>query len=474
MSDASTVDPPRRARRTDDASERVSALVVAWLDGDPELMGAVLFPDDEPLVFGRGAGEPGEARLVPVRQRPGDNTPLPAARAPWMSRRQLRVQRLAEGKLALENVGKCALTVRRQVVAQAVVGPGELVSLGDGALFLVVERPRVLPASASWREPTQRLGDPDPLGMVGESEAMWALRDHLAFVGRQKGHVLVLGPSGTGKERVAQALHRLSSAAARPLIARSAATIPDALMDAELFGHVANYPNPGMRERPGLVGEADGSTLFLDEIGELPESLQAHLLRLLDSGEYQRLGDPRQRRATLRIVAATHRDPSHLKADLAARFRHVVRVPPLGARKDDVPLLMRHILRLAATEDPFIAARFFDEAHEPRVALELVELLMRLPLPLQIRELEAFLWQAIARSAARGSERLEVPTPSTPTLASADREAVAVTPHEVTRDALEEALALHGGRLERVWRALGLKNRYVLRRLMHKHGLGAD
>ena len=158
-------------------------------------------------------------------------------------------------------------------------------------------------------------------------------------------HVLVLGESGTGKELVAQAIHALGPRSGRRLVARSAATVPATLIDAELFGNAPSYPNAGMAERPGLVGEADGSTLFLDEIGELPVELQTHLLRLLDGGDYQRLGDARRRTADLRVVGATNRPTGQLKADLAARFPLRVHAPGLHERRDDVMLVARHVLR---------------------------------------------------------------------------------------------------------------------------------
>src|SRR5262249_39430583 len=140
-------------------------------------------------------------------------------------------------------------------------------------------------------------GEPDADGLVGESPAMWALRGAIAAAARRDLHALVLGPSGTGKELVARAIHARSARSGRPLVARNAATIPESLMDAELFGNVRSYPNPGTPERAGLIGQAHRSTLFLDEIAELPVSLQAHLLRVLDEGDYQRLGEATARKS---------------------------------------------------------------------------------------------------------------------------------------------------------------------------------
>jgi two-component system nitrogen regulation response regulator GlnG/two-component system response regulator HydG len=157
--------------------------------------------------------------------------------------------------------------------------------------------------------------------MIGESPAAWDLREQLAAGAVQGAHVLLLGESGAGKELAARALHALSARSAGPFVARNAATIPDSLVDAELFGTAKNYPNSGSPERVGLVGEADGGHLMLDEIGELSDVHQAHLLRLLDrGGEYHRLGESHTRLSDLRLIAATNRYPASLKHDLLARF----------------------------------------------------------------------------------------------------------------------------------------------------------
>src|SRR6185295_18995653 len=112
---------------------------------------------------------------------------------------------------------------------------------------------------------------------------------------------------------VARALHSRSGMS--KLTSRNAATLPEALVEAELFGNLKNYPNPGMPERPGLIGAADGGCLFLDEFAELPQPAQAHLLRALDQGEYQRLGDATVRHARFRLIAATNRPESALRRD---------------------------------------------------------------------------------------------------------------------------------------------------------------
>jgi DNA-binding NtrC family response regulator len=326
------------------------------------------------------------------------------------------------------------------------------------------------PASPSADVPDQPFGEPDAVGIVGESEAVAQLRRDVAFVAKRAAHVLVLGPSGSGKELVAQGIHALSSRRAKRIVSRNAATFPETLVDAELFGNAPNYPNHGMPERAGLVGEADGSTLFLDELGELPEALQTRLLRLLDSGEYQRLGDSRRRTASFRFVAATNRPIETLREDVAARVKLRLTVPGLNERREDVPLLVRHLLRRIAREDDEVAARFFEGgdagAGEPRVGPEIIKVLCRRTFTTHVREVEAILWRAIA--ASEGDEVEIGPTMRD----ELERCAAPVSPEDVTADELREVLARVGGVRERAWRELGLANRYVLKRLLKKHGMG--
>jgi two-component system nitrogen regulation response regulator GlnG/two-component system response regulator HydG len=329
---------------------------------------------------------------------------------------------------------------------------------------------------------------------VGESPAAYRLRDLAAFHAKASTNVLLLGPSGSGKELAARAIHRLSRRADRPWVARNAATFPAGLIDAELFGNPRNYPNPGMAERPGLIGQADGGTLFLDEIGELPAELQAHLLRVLDGdGEYHRLGEAAPRRADLRLVAATNRDAQALKHDLLARLTLRLRLPGLEERREDIPLLARHLLKQAAARDPEVAARFVADkgawAGEPRIDPALVDHLVRHHFAAHLRELETLLWQAMAGSrhyyVALTEEVLahwtpaprparEDPRPADPPvgLDEAPPPAQPGAPPEPTLDEIRAAIAAADGNLARAARALGL-SRYALYRVLRKHGIDA-
>src|SRR5262249_25411340 len=224
------------------------------------------------------------------------------------------------------------------------------------------------------------------------------------------------------------------------------------LVDAELFGTARNYPNAGSPERPGLVGQADGSTLFLDEIGELPPPLQAHLLRLLDhGGEYQRLGEPQSRTADLRVVAATNRPIDSLKHDFAARFPARLRVPGLGERREDIPLLARHQLRLLVEGNPLLRARFSDAAG-PRIDPALVEALLLHRFRHHLRELERLLW--LSASTSRG-DFVELTDEVRAELRAGP---AAVSPGSMDAAAVQAALEAAEGNVTSAAKALGLKN----------------
>jgi DNA-binding NtrC family response regulator len=321
------------------------------------------------------------------------------------------------------------------------------------------------------------------LGIVGESFAIWKLRQQLGLVGPSSGHVLLVGPSGSGKELSARGVHALSSRRDRPLVARNASTIPESLIDAELFGNAKNYPNPGMAERRGLVGEAEHSTLFLDEIGELPQRMQAHLLRVLDQGEYHRLGESVARHSNLRLVAATSRHVSDLKDDLLARFSFRIEVPDLNARREDIPMLVQHLLSRLAQTDPHLAVALdkTESTRVPEISIGLCRQLLEHHYTSHLRELERLLLQAFVESGGESIKAISglaegaaavAPTADTPPQERSARP----LPKESSATSLEPAriqavLDEHNGRIETAYRALGLKNRFALGRLIARHGL---
>jgi DNA-binding NtrC family response regulator len=381
------------------------ALVVLWSRDEPARMGeTLLLPpgDPGPWIFGRGEVPADDRRLSLTRQRPGARTPAGPVASPRISRAQLRLSPTPGGGILVENIGQCALRHRGREVVRAELTPGETLSLHSELLFLCVRRAPIAPMPIDrLATPLHPFGGPDMFGLVGESPAMWDLRRRIAAIARQAFHVAILGPSGSGKELVAQAIHARSARAGKPIVSRNAATIPEGLADAELFGNIRNYPNPGTPERPGLAGQAHESTLFLDEFAELPQSLQAHLLRLMDDGEYQRLGEATTRRADLRILAATNRPESELREDVLARLKVRIAVPGLELRRDDIPLLAVHLIRKHAAADPGMLARFFpdgDPRSVPRLSPVLVEALVHHPYKTHVRELEALLIRSCLES----------------------------------------------------------------------------
>lgn len=461
--EGTTLDIPTPAAAHGQASDGIAetrlALVVLWWPSEPNRVGEVLFPRREPSWLGRASSTNEDDRLPLIRQRPHHNERTAPITDPFLSRQHLRLT-AREGAIGLECRGKQPLVVGGVPCSSAEVRRLDLVEVRGVCSFLCVERPVRFASSSAQHA----FGDADAHGIVGESPVIWELRRSIEFAGKRNAHVLVTGPSGTGKELVARAIHRESPRARRPIVSRNAATLPPSLLDAELYGNAANYPNAGMPERPGLIGQADGSTLFLDEIGELPSELQAHLLRVLDSGEYQRLGEARGRSSDFRFVAATNRPASSLKPDLAARLGLCIDVPGLGERPEDVPLLARYLVRRIARRDPGVVERYIGPEGEPRFSSELIGALALNEYHTHVRELESLLWRSLQSSPGAvldcTHEVNAVLRPRKPS-----RTAESISRHE-----LRAALERHGNVKEHVWRELGLSSRHSLLRLMKKLG----
>ena len=214
------------------------------------------------------------------------------------------------------------------------------------------ERERLRNENIALKDRLQRMGGDITFGaMVGRSPAMQAVFSMALKVARFDSTVLITGESGTGKELVAQGIHRESDRRNAPLVAVNCASIPESLMESELFGHVKGAFTGADKDKQGLFASAHGGTLFLDEIGEIPIALQSKLLRVLQEGEVRPLGGAKPRSINVRVIAATSRD---LEKEIAAgRFREdlfyrlnvvPIALPPLRRRPEDIPRLCRFFI----------------------------------------------------------------------------------------------------------------------------------
>jgi anaerobic nitric oxide reductase transcription regulator len=264
----------------------------------------------------------------------------------------------------------------------------------------------------TWR---QAAGQRPPPEVVGQSSAYKALRKEMELVAPTDLGVLISGETGVGKELVARGIHRRSTRADKPMVVINCAALPDALVESELFGHVRGAFTGAVGERRGKFELADGGTLFLDEVGELPLASQAKLLRVLQSGQLQRVGSDREHQVDVRVIAATNLDlaaavrEGRFRADLYHRLgAYPLRVPPLRERERDVLLLAGYFLEEARTRMGLRSLRLSAEAQAALLGYDW---------PGNVRELEHLIGRAVLRAlAASGEARPRILTVGPPAL----------------------------------------------------------
>jgi len=302
-----------------------------------------------------------------------------------------------------------------------------------------------------------------PTGLVTSSPAMLRTLDLARRVAQVDSTVLITGESGAGKERLARFIHDESARTAGPFLAINCAAVPETLLESELFGHVRGSFTGASQDRAGLFEAANGGTLLLDEIGDVPPTMQVKLLRVLQEREVRRVGENRARRINVRVLAATNRDlladvhAARFRQDLYYRLRVVeVVVPPLRDRREDILPLARQLLAGAAK-------RLGKKA--PTLAPEAANLLLRYTWPGNVRELENALERAVAlaRSDRIGVDDLpaEIGAPS-PAVHSADD---VRTLAEVERDYIAAALRASGGNRAKAAERLGIGAATLYRKL---------
>jgi DNA-binding NtrC family response regulator len=327
-------------------------------------------------------------------------------------------------------------------------------------------------ARRSWEDLAERH---DLCGAVWASEKMHAVVILALQVARGDVPVLITGPSGAGKEKLAEIVQASSRRKERPFVRVNAGALPDELLESELFGAEAGAYTGATRRRVGRFEAADGGTLFLDEIGNLSPSGQAKLLRVLQSGQLERLGSSETRRVDVRLICATNAD---LRREIAVgRFRedlfyrlNVIElgVPPLAERPEDVIPLAEHFLRELSPAPTGALWRLDPEARER---------LVRYPWPGNVRELENALRRAalVAAGDRIRAEDLGLGTTRFPdiSLVPPDRSEEADEAGLAERVRIERALAEAGGIVSKAAETLGL-SRQALYRKMEKHGLAVE
>ncbi|PID81041.1 transcriptional regulator [bacterium DOLZORAL124_64_63] len=319
--------------------------------------------------------------------------------------------------------------------------------------------------------------------IIHQSQVMSDLIELTDMFATTEEPVLITGETGTGKELIARRLHMHSSRANRKLVSVNVTAIPATMFEREMFGHVKGSFSGADRDGSGFVSEAEGGTLFLDEIGDLPAQMQPKLLRLLQEGTYQKLGDPTERHADIRIIAATNSslqekvEAGEFRSDIYFRLKVLgLELPPLRDRVGDVTLLMNHFLSEAAGKSVDMGHYFNPDS---------IYFLEQYEWPGNIRELIMLAKRAHVEQSTRGSVRITMKRAGQPSFILTNLEALAAK--EAAAGAHEEEslgpetgipertrieLALERCRGNRVEAATKLQmGRSTLYRKMKKYGL---
>jgi len=303
---------------------------------------------------------------------------------------------------------------------------------------------------------------------IANAESMQPVLRLISSIGPSDANVLVTGEHGSGKEVVARTLHALSNRASRPLVAVNTGGLPEGIFESELFGHVKGAFTDAKTDRIGRFELAHGGTLFLDEIANIPISQQAKLLRVLESGEMERVGSSQTRRVDVRIISATNADlnqevaAGRFRQDLLFRLNTVeIQLPPLRDRRQDIPPLATYFL-----------SRYAERYRKPAKTFDpsAMQAMLEYPWPGNVRELDHAVERAVLLScgdAVRSSDlSLKAPQASTQRLEELGLE-------EVESLLIRKAVDRYGGNISQAAEALGLSRSALYRRLQ-KYGIGSS
>ena len=289
------------------------------------------------------------------------------------------------------------LVAATEVVRLLHLGAFHVYAEGDATSLLY------LAANSKWAHESNSASVESETGprrfLIGESRPMQQIAQQIRLVAPRRSTVLITGETGTGKELVARSIHAASGRNRSPLVAVNCSALPEALLEAELFGHVKGAFTGAIGQRVGRFEEANHGTIFLDEIGDMPFSLQAKLLRVLQEREFQRLGSSETIRVDVRVIAATHTDLADLikqgkfREDLYYRLNVVpIALPPLRERCSDVPVLVQHFIEKICREE---------NLPRKQVSHETLDRLASHDWPGNVRQLENAVEKAIVFSGER-------------------------------------------------------------------------
>ena len=329
-----------------------------------------------------------------------------------------------------------------------------------------VELYRTLQRAERLQAENQLLRAPGLPQLIATAASMQAVLDSIARIGPSDANVLITGEHGTGKEVVAQTLHGVSARASKTLVAVNTGALPETLFESELFGHVKGAFTDARTDRIGRFELADGGTIFLDEIGNVPVRQQSKLLRVLETGEIERVGSSKSRRVNVRVISATNADlraacaSGQFREDLLFRLNTVeIHIPPLRERREDIAALALYFLK-----------RYAERYRRPVQGLEkgTLQALMQYSWPGNVRELEHTMERAVLM--ARGSELqpadlglVQQKQQNSPNLEELSIESVESI-------LIRKALQRYHGNVSQAAEALGL-SRGALYRRMEKYGL---
>ena len=305
--------------------------------------------------------------------------------------------------------------------------------------------------------------------IVAESAAMKSALKLVERIGPADANVLIMGENGTGKEVITRLLHSISSRRSKPLISLNAGALAEGVFESELFGHVRGAYTDAKSDRVGRFELADGGTLFLDEIGNVPLNLQTKLLRVIETGEFERVGSSKTQKINVRLLSATNADlhaevaQGRFRQDLLFRLNTVeIRLPPLRDRLEDIPVLAEHFLKIHRERYRRPSLGFTPEAFDA---------LRHHLWPGNVRELDHVIERAVLMSTGNVVTAFDLALEGTPDARlSARLEEMSL--EDAERLLIKKALARFEGNANRAAEALGLSRSAIYRRLQ-KYGLGS-